>query len=49
MDVLLRLVCHKGGKTMIVNDLEVDDELLNCPHCGAEIVVPGIDEDDDDE
>ena len=48
MDVLLRLVCPKCGKSVIVNDLEVDDDLLNCPHCGAEIVVPGNDEEDDD-
>jgi len=48
MDVLLRFVCGECAKSVIVNDREVEDDVLNCPHCGTEIVVPGDDEEDNE-
>ena len=48
MDVLLRLVCDECGKSVIVDDREVEDDVLNCPYCGAEMVVPADNEEDDE-
>ena len=48
MDVLLMFVCTECRKSVIVHDREVEDDVLNCPHCGAEIVVPADDEEDDE-
>ena len=44
MELLLKLECPECRKTLIVNDAEVEEEELWCPHCQAPIEVP---EDDD--
>ena len=44
MDILLKLECPECRKSFIVNDHDVDDEELACPHCRADVEVPEDDE-----
>lgn len=48
MDMLLKFQCLSCGKTFIVEDLEVDESELSCPHCQQEVPVPECDEDEEE-
>ena len=45
MQIMLRLQCPECRKTFIVDDAEVEDEELCCPHCREDVPVPEEDED----
>ena len=44
VEILLKFQCPECRKTFIVDDAEVEDEELGCPHCREDVPVP---EDDD--
>jgi len=44
MELLLKLECPRCRKSFIVNDSEVEDEELCCPHCRADVDVPEEDD-----
>ena len=48
MEMLLKFECPECGKTFIVEDLEVDEPELSCPHCQQEVPVPEFDDDDEE-
>ena len=44
MEILLKLQCPECQKSAIVEDNEVENEQVSCPHCGADIDLPEDDE-----
>ena len=45
MEIWLRIECQACNKALMVNDAEVEDTELACPHCSEPAEVP---QDDDD-
>ena len=48
MEMLLKFECPECGKTFIVEDLEVDESELSCPHCQENVPLPEFDDDDEE-
>ena len=44
MEIMLKFECPECRKTFVVNDGEVEQEDLSCPHCGVDVPVPDDDE-----
>ena len=44
MEMLLRFECPECPLSFIVDDADVEDEVLGCPYCQEDALVP---EDDD--
>ena len=44
MEILLKLQCPECQKSVIVDDNEVEDEQVSCPHCRTVIDLPVDDE-----
>ena len=44
MDILLSLRCTDCRKVFTVDDENVEDDHVFCPHCQNEVPVPDIDE-----
>lgn len=44
MEILIKLQCPECQKSVIVEDNEIEDEQISCPHCGADIDLPKDDE-----
>lgn len=49
MHVLLELDCPNCEKMVIVDEDDVVDQSLYCPHCGTVIPVPGLSEEQDEQ
>ena len=44
MDILLKLICLYCRKVFTVDEENVEDDQVFCPHCQNEVPVPDIDE-----
>ena len=44
MDILLNLRCNDCRKVFTVDEENVEDDLVFCPHCENEVPVPDMDE-----
>ena len=44
VEMLLKFECSECQKSFIVNDAEVEEEELFCPHCREEVAIP-VDDD----
>ena len=36
---MLRLSCEECGREFVILSDELDDDILGCPHCGANVPV----------
>lgn len=47
MEILLKFECPNCHRSFVVNDAEVENEVLGCPHCREDVEVPEDDDQDD--
>jgi len=46
MDIMLRFQCEDCRKSFVVDDADVDQDILTCPFCQADVPVPDPEDDD---